>query len=286
MKKVIGYCGGVFDYAHIGHERLLRRCRAICDQLVIGVHTDKAAEAYKCKPGQDENTRLRQIIKLNITDKVELIGISHEPMYKKYQITHLLHGDDWDRNAYIKHMGKDLFEKYKLSLIFIPHTQGISSTLLRAKKTFMDNVMVCFFDINLLQGDSFEQAIQFINICVDQGMIFYFYSKDTLASEKRDIESLETLRQLYEKQMRLSMPQLKSLEIMLLQKIIKEHNISPDNLLLFFSKEIPSIDLGHAVGCRTILVSKNRLNQENIIAKPTYIIDDLEVLISQMRFII
>jgi glycerol-3-phosphate cytidylyltransferase len=43
MRGVVGYLPGVFDLYHVGHLDALRRARAVCGRLVVGVLTDEAA---------------------------------------------------------------------------------------------------------------------------------------------------------------------------------------------------------------------------------------------------
>ena len=53
--------------------------------------------------------------------------------FKKYKFNALFHGSDWkDSDMYNKII--DDFKKVGVDVVFLPHTEGISTTLIREKE--------------------------------------------------------------------------------------------------------------------------------------------------------
>lgn len=134
MKKYkVGYTTGVFDLFHIGHLNVLRNARERCEYLIVGVSTDEVVESYKKKkPIIPFEERIKIVESIKYVDKV----VSQTSMDKKsaWETLHfdvLFHGDDWKGSAmYDKYMKE--FEGTGVEIVFLPHTEGTSSTTLSA----------------------------------------------------------------------------------------------------------------------------------------------------------
>lgn len=107
----------------------------MCDELIVGVCTDEHTESYKVRPYQSEQQRMEAIIQTGLAKHVFLVNSDHASVYQKYGITHLIHGDDWEREEYIRFMGAEAIAQHSIEVHLLPHTPGISSTLLRAQTT-------------------------------------------------------------------------------------------------------------------------------------------------------
>ena len=131
-KVVIGFTSGVFDMFHIGHLNILRRAKELCDYLVVGVSTDELVKNYKNKtPIIPYENRVAIVGSCRYVDKV----IPQETMDKlkiwdDIRFNVMFHGDEWK--------GTDLYNKYEqefakvgVKICYLPHTEGISSSILR-----------------------------------------------------------------------------------------------------------------------------------------------------------
>jgi len=130
-----GYLAGVFDYCHEGHVNIIRRASRECDVLVVAVVADNFASRYKPQAlGYDEQWRLAAVEGLDIAQHVVLVDNNdHEPFYREYEVTHLFHGTDWDKESYIDFMGCAAINRWKIQVVMLPHTPGISSSQLRER---------------------------------------------------------------------------------------------------------------------------------------------------------
>lgn len=126
MKKVITY--GTYDLLHQGHINLLRRAKELGDYLIVGVTSDSF-----------DRGRGKLNVRNNVLERVEAVkatGYADEVIIEdylgqkiddiqKYDVDIFAIGSDW--------AGKfDYLNEY-CKVVYLPRTEGISSTMLRAE---------------------------------------------------------------------------------------------------------------------------------------------------------
>ena len=135
MKKYRkGFTVGTFDMFHRGHLNLFRQAKEYCDYLIVGVHSDEWVEHCKHRatiiPYEDRADivgairYVDEVIKNETKSKIEAWNKLH------FDVAFI--GDDWK--------GTEVWNKIEAELkavgcdtIYIPYTQGISTTELRAR---------------------------------------------------------------------------------------------------------------------------------------------------------
>ena len=132
MKKYkVGYTQGTYDMFHIGHLNLINHAKEYCEHLIVGVNSDALVRSYKNKSPvivQEDRAEIVRNIKAvdecyitTTLDKLEAL--------EKFHFDAIFIGDDWKGNARWEQTRKDLAER-GVDLVFLPHTDGISSTML------------------------------------------------------------------------------------------------------------------------------------------------------------
>ncbi len=124
MKKVITY--GTYDLLHQGHINLLRRAKELGDYLIVGVTSDSF-----------DKGRGKLNVRNNVLERVEAVkatGYADEIIIEdylgqkiddiqRYDVDIFAIGSDWE--------GKfDYLNEY-CKVVYLPRTEGISSTMLR-----------------------------------------------------------------------------------------------------------------------------------------------------------
>lgn len=152
MVKVITY--GTYDLLHYGHIRLLERAKALGDYLIVGVTSDD----YDITRGKINNQQ-------SLMERVEAIkatGIADEIIIEEYEgqkiddirrleIDIFTVGSDWE--------GKfDYLNEY-CKVVYLPRTEGISSSELRTEKR---SVRI-YVEGESAIGNKFVSECQFVN---------------------------------------------------------------------------------------------------------------------------
>ena len=133
-EKIIGFTAGTFDMFHIGHLNLLRNARSRCDYLIVGVNSDRLVEEYKHKRAVVPLEERMEIVgALRCVDEVMKVdSLDKAVSWKKKHYNLLFIGDDWKGNERWKRTESEM-QQYGVTLVYLPHTEGTNSTLLREK---------------------------------------------------------------------------------------------------------------------------------------------------------
>lgn len=131
-KFKIGYTTGVYDMFHVGHLNILRRAKEQCEFLIVGVTTDKLSFMRKNKfPIINEKDRMEIVGAIRYVDKV----VPQDDMdkckpVKEYGVDAVFVGSDWKGSDAWNRYEKE-FAEYGCVVVYLDHTDGISSTFLR-----------------------------------------------------------------------------------------------------------------------------------------------------------
>lgn len=193
MRKVITY--GTYDLLHQGHINLLRRAKELGDYLIVGVTSDSF-----------DRGRGKLNVRNNVLERVEAVratGFADEIIIEdyvgqkiddiqKYDVDIFAIGSDWE--------GKfDYLNEY-CDVVYLPRTEGISSTMLRANTTVNVRVgiigcgrvanrfpqeadvvsgvdVVAAYDINPIASQQFEESF---GIKAYEGLDDFFANVDAV----------------------------------------------------------------------------------------------------------
>lgn len=127
MKKVITY--GTYDLFHYGHQRLLERAKALGDYLIVGVTTDNFdLERGKMSTCNNVMERVEAVKATGLADQIVIEEYKGQKIddIQKYGVDIFAIGSDWE--GYF-----DYLKEY-CEVVYLPRTQGISSTQLREER--------------------------------------------------------------------------------------------------------------------------------------------------------
>ena len=126
------YADIVGDLFHPGHAAFLRRARALCDRLIVGVHNDADVARYKRRPVMTMAERIAVVEACRYADAV----VPNAPLAPTAALLDSLgaekvvHGDDFSPEQIDYHYA----ELRKLDrLLLVPYTDAIATSAIIAR---------------------------------------------------------------------------------------------------------------------------------------------------------
>lgn len=127
MKKVITY--GTYDLFHQGHYNLLKRAKDLGDYLIVGVTTDNFdLERGKMNTCNNVMERIEAVKATGLADQIVIEEYRGQKIddIQKYGVDVFAIGSDW--KGYFDYLNEFC------EVVYLPRTQGISSTQLRQER--------------------------------------------------------------------------------------------------------------------------------------------------------
>ena len=131
MSKIIGYTTGVYDMFHIGHLNVIRRAKERCDYLIVGVSTDELVQSEKNKtPVMPYEERAAIVAAIRyVAEVVPQPDKNKLAAWERHHFDKMFVGSDWEGTPQWKKF-EEQFEPLGVEIVYLPHTDGISSTKL------------------------------------------------------------------------------------------------------------------------------------------------------------
>jgi glycerol-3-phosphate cytidylyltransferase len=129
---IVGYVPGAWDMFHIGHLNLIKRSRAQCDYLIVGVVTDEVLLQAKGKqPVVPLHERIEVVRSIDLVDAA-VVDVSSDKlvMWQQLHFDVIFKGDDW-RGTPAGDRLEAAMHSVDVDVIYFPYTAHTSSTALR-----------------------------------------------------------------------------------------------------------------------------------------------------------
>ena len=160
MVKVITY--GTYDMLHYGHIRLLERAKALGDYLIVGVTSDDFdKQRGKINVQQSLEERVAAVRATGLADKIIIEEYEGQKIddIRKYDIDIFTVGSDWK--------GHFDYLKEFCQVVYLPRTEGISSTDLRIEKRKVRVGLVgsAVFRTKFVNEAKFVNGVEVVGVC-------------------------------------------------------------------------------------------------------------------------
>jgi len=163
MTKVITY--GTYDLLHYGHIRLLERAKALGDYLIVGVTADDFDKTRgKINVQQSLSERIEAVRQTGIADEIiveEYEGQKIDDIIK-YDVDIFTVGSDW--------VGYFDYLKEYCEVIYLPRTEGVSSSEIREKKRAINIGIVGDSDylLKVINESAYVNGLKLSGICTEK----------------------------------------------------------------------------------------------------------------------
>lgn len=158
MKKVITY--GTYDLLHQGHINLLKRAKALGDYLIVGVTNDNFdRDRGKLNVRNNVLERVEAVKATGLADQIiieDYVGQKIDDI-QKYDVDIFAIGSDWE--------GKFDYLNEFCEVVYLPRTEGISSTMLRDNSQEIVNVGIIGCGRVAQRFPSEADIVNGINVC-------------------------------------------------------------------------------------------------------------------------
>jgi glycerol-3-phosphate cytidylyltransferase len=131
------FTAGTFDLVHSGHVNFLRQCAEFGDVTLV-LNTDEFIERYKGKPPVMSYSERFEVLSEFRSVKNIFPNWANEncaAVVDDLRPDIIAVGSDWARKDYYKQMSfdQDWLDERNIKLLYIPYTQGISTTELKRR---------------------------------------------------------------------------------------------------------------------------------------------------------
>lgn len=167
MTKVITY--GTYDLLHHGHIRLLERAKALGDYLIVGVTADDFDKTRgKINVQQSLSERIEAVRKTGIAD--EIIAEEYEGQkiddIINYDVDIFTVGSDW--------VGYFDYLKEYCDVVYLPRTEGVSSSEIREKKRAINLGIVgdSNYLLKVINESAYVNGLKLSGVCTGKPGLF------------------------------------------------------------------------------------------------------------------
>ncbi len=186
MKKVITY--GTYDLFHRGHYNLLKRAKELGNYLIVGVTTDNFdLDRGKMNTCNNVMERIEAVRATGLADMIIIEEYRGQKIddIQKYGVDIFAIGSDWE--GYFDYLNE--FCK----VIYLPRTEGVSSTKLRKKRPSVNLGLIGTGSIasRFVPESKHVNSVQITAVFnPDFGQCISFCEKFSIAKAAKDLQEL------------------------------------------------------------------------------------------------